>query len=84
MPKVPVLELLYEALRSELGIIVATSDPTALKQKLYAARREADDPQLDSLSFVTSRTNPDREIWIVRKPDDKSEPTETYSPSSEG
>lgn len=84
MNKLPVLELLYEALNSEFGIIVKTSDPVALKQKLYAARRESGDEALLSLTFATSRTSPDTEIWIVRKPNAKSEFSEAHPPSPEG
>jgi len=72
----PLIELLYEALNTELGVIVSTSDPVALKQKLYNLRRE--DPLFSQLSFVTSRTNPTGELWIVKNPeapDAEREPT---------
>ena len=60
-------ELLYEALNSAYGIIVNTSDPVKLKNLLYPLRKQ--DPDLECLSFVTSPTAPDSEIWIVRKPE---------------
>jgi len=59
------LELLYKAKHAEVGIIVTTSSPESLRQKLYAARKV--DPDLKALSFVTSPTNPHGELWIVRK-----------------
>jgi hypothetical protein len=57
---------LYEALSSPLGKVITTSDREALRQHYYKARREANDPELDVLSFVPSPTNPD-ELWIVRR-----------------
>lgn len=63
----PLIELLYEAINTEIGIVISTSDPVALKQKLYALRRE--DSAFACLSFVTSRTNPTGELWIVKNPE---------------
>jgi len=65
----PYLEALYRALHSERGIVVRTNDPEKLKQRLYAARRAAKDEELAKLSFATSRTNPERDLLIVKKPD---------------
>jgi hypothetical protein len=61
-----VIELLYNALHSPLGIKIQSSDPAFLRQKLYAARRELNDPDLANLSFVESPINPEH-LWIVRK-----------------
>jgi hypothetical protein len=56
--------LLLMAIQSPIGLVVETTDPVALKQRLYAAKRKA--PGLfASLSFLTSRTNPAGEIWIA-------------------
>jgi len=60
------LELLYEALASRYGIIVATNNPEALRQQLYKARREAADPDLQQLSIRISPLLPKQEVWIVR------------------
>lgn len=60
------LELLYEALTKELGIVVETDSPQRLQQYLYAERRKACDPQLDNLVFAPSRFVP-TELWIVKK-----------------
>lgn len=58
--------LLYEALGSPLGVVVRCSDTERARQKLYALRKECNDPDLDILSFVQSPTSP-LELWIVRK-----------------
>lgn len=62
------IELLYDALRSDLGIIVETNEPKILRAKMYAARKEADDPELDCLSLLESPTNPDQDLWILKRP----------------
>ena len=58
------LELLYDALRAEHGIVVETNDPERLRMKLYAARKE--DPQLRVLAFVISPTEPQSHLWILK------------------
>lgn len=60
-------ELLYRALSTEYGILVETSDREKFKMKLYAARREAKDPDLDCISIVLSSTSAS-ELWIVKRP----------------
>ncbi len=60
------LELWYSALGSEHGIVVETDDPERCKQKLYAARREAQDETLAKLSIVQSPTEP-MHLWIIHK-----------------
>jgi hypothetical protein len=72
------LELLYEALNSPLGIIVETNDVQRLRAKLYPLR--AADPALACLSFVESRTHPNQ-LYLVRKPDEVAA-AETYTPSA--
>lgn len=64
----PLLELLYSALHSPYGIIVASRDPEKLRQKLYPIRKER--PELTSLSFIISPLNPGEDLWIVKVPDD--------------
>jgi hypothetical protein len=60
-----VRELLIHALMSPHGISVRSSDPLALRAKLYTLRRL--DPEYLQLSFVLSPDKPDEELWIVRK-----------------
>lgn len=64
-PPLNLLELLYDALRAEVGIIVQTSNVERLRQKLYALRKEDED--LAALSFIVSPTNPNAELWIVKR-----------------
>lgn len=59
------IELLYKALEEEIGVKVATDDVERLRQKLYRLRKE--NPTFEPLSFVTSPTNPNGEIWIVKR-----------------
>jgi len=65
MPEFPLIDLLYQALQAEHGIVVRTSNVERLRAKLYAERKK--DPDLLALSIVISRTQPDTEILIVRK-----------------
>lgn len=65
------VELLYSALRSEVGIIVQTNDPERLRQRLYRVRKE--DPELADLSFKLSPTAPASELWIIKKGRDAQE-----------
>ena len=62
----PSLELCYQALASQIGIVVVVSDFGAAQQKLYTARRTSGDPDLACLQFRRSPTSPESEIWIVK------------------
>ena len=58
------LELLYQALHSPLGIEIRSDDVPNALFRLYAARRNSGDPDLDRLQM---RRQPDPSlIWIVR------------------
>lgn len=59
------ISLLYEAMRSELGVVVTTPDPSFLRQKLYPLRKA--NPLFEPLSFVLSPVSP-RDLWIVKDP----------------
>ena len=77
MNEAGLLELLYAALHSPLGIIVETSDPVACKARLYPLR--ASDPALAALSFLVSPTAPTTSFWIVKKGNsDEAAPDESY------
>lgn len=65
MSTFPLIDLLYRAANSEFGIIVETSDVERLRQKLYAERKK--DSALANLSINVSRTQPETQLWIVRK-----------------
>ena len=60
------LELLYEALHSEYGVVVETNSPERLRQKLYPLRKEHE--ELSCLSFVISPINPESDLWILKRP----------------
>src|SRR6185312_3019851 len=64
----PLLELLYQALSQDRGLVVEAEDCDVeeLRQRLYRERKKAQDPDLDILSFVPSPTDPNQ-LWIVRK-----------------
>ena len=83
-PSLNHLECLYDALNSEAGIIVLTEDPERLRQKLYVLRKERIG-ELGCLSFLISPTNPQSELWILRKPDGQGRsPDETHTEPTEG
>lgn len=63
------LNLLYEALGTDLGVVILTNDAEKARQKLYKLRAEANDPDLESLSIVQSPTAPNQ-LWIVKRKSD--------------
>lgn len=65
MPDIPLIDYLYRALNSEHGIVVETSDPERLRQKLYAERKK--DPDLAKISINISRTQPESQLWLVKR-----------------
>jgi hypothetical protein len=60
------LDLWYQAAASPCGVCVFTTDRDALRQKLYASRAAAADPDLDKLSLVLSPTD-ETHVWIVKR-----------------
>lgn len=65
------IDLLYNALRTEYGIIVPTNSPERLRAKLYELRRR--DPALSILTFKPSPTNPGGELWIIKRSEPDAE-----------
>jgi hypothetical protein len=65
MPDLPLSHYLYQALNSESGIVLSTSDPERLRQKLYAERKK--DPDLSCISINISRSQPESQIWLIKK-----------------
>lgn len=59
------LEYLYQALASPIGIVLHVSDFNLARQRLYQARASAADPALAGLQFRASRVDP-QELWIVK------------------
>ena len=70
---VPVLHHWYSALSSPYGIELISSDVEALRQRLYAARREAQDTDLEQIALCMSPFDPMR-LWLVKRkpPDEKT------------
>lgn len=60
------IEIWYEALEAEHGLVVRTSFRDKFKMTLYGARRKAQDPDLEPFEIVCPAHAPD-ELWIVRK-----------------
>lgn len=60
------LEYLYDALAQPTGLVILTSNPEKLRQKLYELRRDQA-PTFDDLAFLISPTNPTDQLWIVHK-----------------
>lgn len=69
------VELLYQTLHAEIGIVVQTPNPEKLRQKLYKARKE--DEAFGNIRILISRTNPQNELWLV-KGNNADEPEKTY------
>lgn len=65
----PELEYWYRALASEQGIVVSCNDRENLRSKLYVARAEAKDPDLDCISIALSPTD-DSHLWLVKRGQD--------------
>lgn len=65
MTDTPLIEYLYRALHSPHGVVVETSDPERLRQKLYAERKK--DPDLSRISINISRTQPESQLWLIKK-----------------
>ena len=61
--------ILLSALGTPLGRIVLTNDPEQLKKRLYIIRascRKKGDLSFDVLSFRTSPSKPNGELWIIK------------------
>jgi hypothetical protein len=58
------LSLMMKALDTDIGIVIRTEDPSKLRQKLYAIRRE--DSTFANLAFVLTPDAP-TELWILKK-----------------
>jgi len=59
------LELWMAALKAEVGISIETDNRALLRQHLYRARAESNDPSLDGIVMVMPEK--ETEIWLVHK-----------------
>jgi hypothetical protein len=64
MTAIELQSLLFQALAEPHGIIVATSDPEKLRQKLYPIRKT--DPAFTPLAFILSPLSP-QHLWILKQ-----------------
>lgn len=60
-------ELLYQALREDIGVLIQVSDFARARQALYRARADAGDPALAQLQFRTSPGLPGGNLIIVKE-----------------
>lgn len=58
--------ILYQAMASDLGLVLTVDDFVHASQALYSARRACDDPDLSVLQIRRSPHNPESEIWLVK------------------
>jgi len=65
------LQILYRAARTPVGLVVSTSSPEFLRQKLYPLRKT--EPAFANLSFVISPIFPATELWILNKPEKETD-----------
>jgi len=71
-PAIPVLHYWYMALSSPFGVELLCSDAEAVRQRLYKARKEAGDADLEQVAVCMSPFDPQK-IWLVRrKPTDET------------
>lgn len=70
-----IVALIDRALRSPLGIAVRTSDPERLRAKLYACKRELQNPDYEELLFKPANDRPHDTIWIIKKNPSPTEPS---------
>jgi hypothetical protein len=59
------LDLWLAALEAEIGIAIPTDNRKVLRQHLYRARAEANDPRLEDLIMILPET--EGELWLVHK-----------------
>jgi hypothetical protein len=62
----PILNYWYRALHSPFGIELVCSDPPGLRSRLYAARKDAKDTDLDQVSVCLSPFDP-MKLWLVKR-----------------
>lgn len=71
MPRAEIIEALWSAYNSDLGLLIDTEEPEKLRQEIYRARRELGEECLNQLSVNVSPYNPTGQIMLIRRPDDE-------------
>lgn len=69
------VELWLAALKAETGIAIPTDNRALLRQHLYKARAEANNPELDNITMIMPEQ--EDEIWLVHKDADNPRPSTT-------
>lgn len=64
------LDLWLAALRSEVGIAIPTDNRKVLRQHLYRARAEANNPELEEIVMILPEQ--EGELWLVHKDADST------------
>ena len=64
----------YQALHSPFGIELICSDPEGARSRLYAARKAAQDAELNSIAITSSPFDPAK-LWLVKKAARPPKPT---------
>jgi len=65
-PEEPILNYWYRALHSPRGIEIVCSDVDGARSRLYTARKESRDEELDNISLCQSPFDP-MKLWFVKK-----------------
>lgn len=65
-PGTGVLHHWYTALSSEFGVELNCSDAESVRQRLYRARAEAKDSDLDAVAICVSPFDPEK-LWLVKR-----------------
>lgn len=79
MTQLPLIEILYQALEAEFGVIVETNDVPNLRAKLYAVRAEHLD-EFEHISLMPHRAAPTTHLLVIKRPRDAEDGTaETHA-----
>jgi hypothetical protein len=72
------LTILQMAAARPTGIVVATNNPTKMRQTLYRFRKEWGDPEFANLQVRASPDDTENEVWILRS-NVSADPTVNFS-----
>lgn len=76
----PYVQLLYQALASEHGIVVSHENPQSARSQFYAARKRHGDPALNVISVTILEGEPNK-LYLV-KPCPEESPNPSAEPTS--
>lgn len=58
------IEAMWEAVHSDIGVAVTTTDVDGMRRKFYALRKQT--PEFECLSTVLPHASNDQEVWILK------------------